>query len=112
MKKDQNYIAGLEKAIAKKYGEEAVENPAKHWSSEKEKKYLEQLKKITENRASNKIEQEAGFLLEEKLINRRKINSCQRCEQKITTLNDKVYYHKYGACERCYILYYEGRTRK
>ena len=27
--KDLNYIAGLEKAIKKKYGEEAIQNPAK-----------------------------------------------------------------------------------
>ena len=112
MKKDQNYIAGLEKAIAEKYGEEAVQNPAKHWSPEKEKKYLEQLKKANENKTSNKIEQEAGFLLDEKLINKRKVESCQRCGTKIASLNDKVYYNKYKACERCYILYYDGRPRK
>tara|TARA_R110002020_G_scaffold139739_2_gene310740 strand:- start:338 stop:676 length:339 start_codon:yes stop_codon:yes gene_type:complete len=111
MKKDQNYIAGLEKAIAEKYGEEAVQNPAKHWSPEKEKKYLEQLKKANENKTSNKIEQDAGFLLDEKLINKRKVESCQRCDTKIASLNDKVYYNKYKACERCYILYYERSTR-
>lgn len=111
MKKDQNYIAGLEKAIAEKYGEEAIQNPAKHWSSEKEKKYLEQLKKAGEYKASNKIEHSAGFLLDEKLINKRQIESCQRCDTKIASLNDKVYYNKYKTCERCYILYYENQVR-
>ena len=40
--KDLNYIAGLEKAIKKKYGPEAIENPAKHWDEEKEKDYIQQ----------------------------------------------------------------------
>ena len=35
-KKDPNYVVKLEKAIAKKYGDEAIENPKKHWSDEKE----------------------------------------------------------------------------
>jgi|TARA_R100001594_G_scaffold144489_1_gene193591 hypothetical protein len=112
MKKDQNYIAGLEKAISEKYGEEAIENPAKYWTPEKEKKYLEQLKSAAQQVTSNKIEQEAGFLLDEKLINRRKVKTCQKCDVKITSLNDKVFYHKYGACEKCYIIYYEGRKRE
>ena len=48
MKKDLNYIASLEKAISKKYGKEAVQNPSSNWTPEKEKEYLEQLK---ENKA-------------------------------------------------------------
>ena len=44
MKKDLNYIAGLEKAIKQKYGEEAVQNPSSNWTPEKEKEYLQQLK--------------------------------------------------------------------
>ena len=47
-KKDPNYIAGLEKAIKKKYGDEAIENPAKHWDKEKEKDYIEQLEEFVE----------------------------------------------------------------
>ena len=38
--KDLNYIAGLEKAIKKKYGDEAIENPAKHWDKEKAENIL------------------------------------------------------------------------
>ena len=38
--KDLNYIARLEQAIAKKYGEETVQNPRSTWTQEKEQKYL------------------------------------------------------------------------
>ena len=33
--KDVNYIAKLEKAIAEKYGQEAIDNPRKFWDKEK-----------------------------------------------------------------------------
>ena len=36
MKKDLNYIAAVEKAIKKKYGSEAIDNPEKFWDEEKE----------------------------------------------------------------------------
>ena len=38
MKKDLNYIAALEKAIAEKYGEIATINPKSGWDPEKEQK--------------------------------------------------------------------------
>jgi len=40
-KKDLNKIAKIEQAIAKKYGEETIQNPAKYWDENKEKEYLE-----------------------------------------------------------------------
>ena len=109
MKKDLNYIAGLEKAIRQKYGEEAIKNPASYWTPEKEKEYLEQLKVVVKMTESNKVETESGFLLEEKLINISKVETCDKCGSKITTLNDKIYFSKLSVCEKCYILYHEGR---
>ena len=107
--KDLNYIASLEKAIKKKYGEAAIQNPASCWTPEKEKEYLKQLKKVIERVDSNKVETESGFLLEQKLINISKVETCSRCENKITTLYDKIYFSKLSVCEKCYILYYEDR---
>ena len=37
-KKDLNYIAKVEQAIAKKYGEEAIQNPASFWDEKKRKR--------------------------------------------------------------------------
>ena len=39
MKKDPNYLAGLEKAIKEKYGQEAIQNPKANWDDDKEKEY-------------------------------------------------------------------------
>ena len=44
MKKDYNYIAALEKAIAEKYGKDAVQDFRSMWTPEKEKDYLSDLK--------------------------------------------------------------------
>ena len=40
--KDPNYIPKLEKAIAQKYGQEAIDNPRKFWDEEKEQEYIKQ----------------------------------------------------------------------
>ena len=49
MKKDTNDIAAIEKAISKKYGDEAIVNPKSLWDEDKEKDYIEQVKKTTKN---------------------------------------------------------------
>ena len=51
MPKDLDYIARLEKAISRKYGNEAILNPMANWSEEREKEYLEQLKTLDKKQA-------------------------------------------------------------
>ena len=57
-KKDPNFVAKLEKAISEKYGDETIQNPKANWDEEKEKKYLEQLKKISKKENQKKDRQE------------------------------------------------------
>ena len=40
MSKDPNYVVKIEQAIAKKYGELAVQNPKKTWTEEKGSRVL------------------------------------------------------------------------
>ena len=56
--KDLNRIARLEQAIAKKYGQEAIQNPRRDWNDEKEEEYQEQLKKLDDIRGE---QVEAGW---------------------------------------------------
>ena len=115
-KKDLNYIAGLEMAIKKKYGEEAVENPAKFWDKEKEKDYIQQLEEFVEKQ--KKIEQESeaenvdGILVSRKLLNKEGIFNCPTCSKKLKTINDDIYFTKFDCCEICYIKYVEGREKR
>ena len=83
MKKDLNKIAYLEKAIAKKFGEETIINPSSGWTDEKEEEYLEQLKEFyfrqrKKEEADEKIEEE-GFLLSKNLISKESKRVCPIC---------------------------------
>ena len=42
--KDLNKIAKIEKAMAKKFGQETIVNPKSGWTDKKEEEYLQQLK--------------------------------------------------------------------
>ena len=53
MSKDYDKIARAEKAIAEKYGKEAVQNPRANWDENKEKDYLEQSKHFYKKQRKN-----------------------------------------------------------
>lgn len=112
MKKDLNYIAGLEKAIKQKYGEDAIQNPSSNWSPEKEKEYLEQLKenKIKEM-TSDRIEEREGFLFSAKLIKKDNKSVCTICSN-ILKQRDMLFETKYECCQNCYVHYVEGREER
>ena len=55
---DPNRIARIEQAIAKKYGQETVDNPRKYWDDAKEEDYREQLKILAEKEKKYEESQE------------------------------------------------------
>lgn len=114
--KDPNYVVKLEKAIADKYGKEAIQNPKSGWTPEKEKEYIEQVKKIKEKRnqkqdASEKVETN-GFLINKKLLNREQKRNCPVCESYSLEKRDDVYMTKFDCCFKCYIQYVEDREER
>ena len=115
-KEDLNYIAGLEKAIKKKYGEEAIENPAKFWDKEKEKDYIQQLEEFVEKQKKSEQDEEVenvdGVLVSHKLLNKEGIFNCPTCSKKLKTINDDIYFTKFDCCEICYIKYIEDREKR
>ena len=72
--KDLNYVANLEKAIKKKYGEEAIQNPANFWDEEKEKSYIRQLEEFIERQKKTEdgqaLENVDGVLLSRNVLNK------------------------------------------
>ena len=48
-----NTLAKIEKAIIEKYGRSALYNPSEDWTPEKEKAYLEDLKKLSVKEREN-----------------------------------------------------------
>ena len=110
--KDRNDIAGLEKGIKQKYGEEAVQNPSSNWTPEKEKEYLQQLKenKVKEL-AADRVEEREGFLFSAKLIKKDSKNVCDVCSN-ILKQQDMLYETKYECCRNCYVQYVENREER
>ena len=110
--KDWDYIARVEKAIAKKYGKETVQNPAKSWNEEKE--YLEQLKEDTKRKESQQKDKKEvdGFFISEKLINKDTKRTCPVCEKYSFRTRDDIYMSKYECCFECFIKYVDGREER
>ena len=116
MSKDLNDIAAVEKAISKKYGDEAIINPKSTWDDEKEKEYIEQVKKIAEkdnnlSETRDKVELN-GFLLSKKLINKAGGRVCPVCDTYSFDKKDDLYMNRFECCFKCYIRFVEGREDK
>ena len=112
--KDPNYAIKVEKAIAEKYGEEAVQHPKSEWTDEKERKYLDDLKNLhhqyTESQSEEK--QVNGVFISKKLLTRESERSCPVCNTYSFKSRDDVYMSKFGCCEACYIQWVEGREER
>jgi len=111
---DLNDIARYEKAIAKKYGPKAIENPRKYWNDEKEKSYQDQIKKLAEKERSfeekdDKVEVD-GFLISKKLLNKDTTRrTCPVCKTYSFKIRDDVFMNKFECCEKCYVQWIENR---
>ena len=113
--KDWDFIARLEKAIAKKYGDVATHNPSRYWDEDKEKEYLEQLKeqrKKEDARSSRKEHKEVdGILVSTKLINKSGFDVCPVCSKYGLNVKDEICMYKHACCFTCYVKNIEGREK-
>jgi len=116
VKNDLNDIAAVEKAISKKYGDEAIVHPESNWDTAKEEEYIEQLKKIAQlELESPKKAPKAelnGFLLSEKLINKQSERTCPVCETYSFDKKDDLYMNRFECCLKCYVNYVEDREER
>ena len=114
--KDLNHIAAVEKAIKKKYGDEAIQNPAKFWDEEKERDYLEQLKDFVDKQRKHELdnapENVDGILITKKLLNKERKINCPVCSGLIRKINDEIYLLQYDCCDKCYVQYVEDREQR
>tara|TARA_Y100000310_G_C20315513_1_gene638237 strand:- start:267 stop:656 length:390 start_codon:yes stop_codon:yes gene_type:complete len=114
--KDPNYIPKLEKAIAQKYGPEAVDNPRKFWDEGKEQEYIQQSKLFVEKLRKNetqleKVEQD-GFLINKKLLTKDTNRVCSVCDKYSFDVRNNLYMNKFECCWRCYIKWVDGREER
>ena len=112
MNKDYDKIAKYEKAIKDKYGEDAIRNPKSSWSKDKEKKYLEDLKKFyskIEGKEKEQLLSESGFTIKQKKNKTNQERTCPVCDKYSFRSADDIYMFKFGCCFDCYIQYVEQR---
>ena len=114
--KELNKIAAIEKAIAKKYGKDAIQNPRGNWDEEKEKDYIEQVKKFQQKirkaqSSAEKVEHK-GFFVSKKLINKESIKACPVCSKYTLNVKDDVYIVKYQCCFDCFVNYVDNREER
>ena len=112
--KDPNYIAKLEQAIAKKYGNETIQNPRGNWDETKEKDYEDQIKKLSEKEQMIEEQDEMvevdGVLLSKKLFTRESTKrTCPVCTEYSFKIRDDVFMNKFDCCYKCYIQWVDGR---
>ena len=112
-KKDPNDIAAIEKAIAQRYGEDAIKNPRADWDEEKEKEYLQQMRELYARTTKNREREEKvdvnGIKVTKKLLNRESLKTCPVCGAFPKSVKDDVCLVKFDCCNNCYIQYVEGR---
>jgi len=115
MSKDPNYVVKIEKAIAEKYGEEAIQNPKKTWNEDKEQEYFKQLKEFyREQRQEEDFDKKEvnGVLIPRKLLNSDSNRSCPVCSTYTTKAKDDLYFTKFDCCFKCYVLWVEDREER
>jgi hypothetical protein len=114
--KDPNEIVKIEKAIAQKYGEDAIANPKHYWNEEKEKEYSEQLKELSviqtkQEEKDQKINID-GIFISKKLLNKDSKRTCPVCSIYSFSNKDDLYMNRYECCYKCYIQWVEGREER
>ena len=110
--KDPEHLIKVEKAIQEKYGDEAIQNPKANWNQQKEKEYLQQIKKIAKaEQPKEKIEVE-GVLMPKKLFRKESKRTCPECKIYSFEIRDDLYMAKFKCCFKCYIKYVEGREQE
>ena len=90
--KDPNYVARVEKAISKKYGYDAIQNPRANWDDEK-------------------IEVD-GVFVNKKLLTREHNRKCPVCDSYSFSIQDDVYMTKFECCKSCYVRWVEDREER
>jgi hypothetical protein len=114
--KNPDKIAAVEKAIAKKYGDETIQNPSANWDDEKEKDYIEQSKELYKKSYDNQTQQEKvdvnGIKVSKKLLTREGLKNCPVCGDFPKKSMDDVCLVKFDCCNRCYIQYVEDREER
>ncbi len=113
-KKDYNYIASVEKAVAEKYGKVAVQDFRNTWHPEKEKEYLAQLDEQNKKKATAAS---TNYTVGDIIISKGRSQhnhdrTCPVCKTYSFSTRDDLYMNRFKCCFLCYIDFVEGTEQK
>ena len=112
-KKDYNYIAAVETAIAKKYGLAAVQDVRSGWGETHEKENLSQLQQRYKQREKIKVKPEeravGDIIISRKIKRPDNERKCPVCKTYSFSSRDDLYMNRFQCCENCYIEHVEFR---
>lgn len=102
--KDPNSVAKLEKAIAEKYGPDAIVNPRSRWSEEDEISYQQQLSGSSANTQEIKTveEERDGYNIEFGRLITAEQRVCSKCGIYSMNTRDSLYLNKFSLCYLCF----------
>ena len=116
MKKDWNYIASVEKAIAEKYGKISSQDFRSDWEPSKEDAYLKQLQdaRRQKEKKDSKLETyESGDISITRRRSKTKTKrTCPVCKTYSFSRRDDLYMNRFECCEHCYIVFVVNREER
>jgi len=106
-KKDPNYLAAVEKAIAEQYGKVAAQDFRSTWDPQREREYLRQLKKRNKAQHKSAVKKEK-IELGETIITKPQRHahgnrSCPVCKTYSFSPKDDLYMNRFDCCHFCYL---------
>ena len=117
MKKDWNYIASVEKAIAERYGKDTVQDFRSTWEPEKEKEYFTQLeskrkKRNTISSQKNKAKTIGDIVVRNPRKHKTENRTCPVCKTYSFSGADDLYMNRFEMCRQCYYDFAQGKEEK
>mgnify|MGYP003146569161 FL=1 len=112
-KKDLNYVASVEKAIAEKYGKDTVQDFRNQWEEDKESEYLKQLKDLrckTDKLSATKEETVVDDIrITKRRTKQKQDRTCPVCKTYSFSRKDDLYMNRFKCCYDCYVDFVEYR---
>ena len=109
MKKDTNYIAAVEKAIAEKYGKDTVQDFRSTWEADKEKEYLRQLAERNKKTYPSAKKNKRSLAEDVEVSTQRRRDpsnrQCPVCKTYSFSSKDDLYMNRFGCCNYCYLQF-------
>ena len=112
-RKDPNYLAAVEKAIAEKYGKDTVQDFRNEWAEDKEKDYLNQLKHMRVKKDKLSATKQEIIVGDVKITKRRTKQkddrTCPVCKTYSFSRKDDLNMNRFKSCYDCYVDFVIGR---